>query len=322
MKIWILQSWREARTRRKGRDKSCMHMRSGFISCQIIRVNDRSHSEKLEALRVSWQVRCIGKQMVIPKTNGEPEHSLWRRLSRHSGKQAVLGTHQKLLPESGRNYIWKSVHCPDPWSKQVQDARESILQTSQGHHVPDTSLKQLNTTSSAWSDYWRTEENLPSEWQNRRQRRHLHAGAPGRSSTYAWLPWPGGAERCGCSAGLRSASGPAPRRFLRGNHPPSTRRGTYWGVRETLVVGTQMWYSQHCIRNQEPTRSKILSCQRLGEQFWAISLTFWKKQTWIHLLRSQNHDEDFSSNDRIPQKVFKTRTHLGRNKTKRYTNAL
>lgn len=74
---------------------------------------------------------------------------------------------------------WKSVHCPAPWSKQVQDARENVPLTSQGHHVPDTSLKQLNMRSSAWSNYWRTEENLPSEWQNRHQRRHLQAGATG-----------------------------------------------------------------------------------------------------------------------------------------------
>lgn len=105
-------------------------------------------------------------------------------------------------------------------------------------------------------------------------------------------------------------------------HHPLSEVPVGRGRRGALVVGPQMWYSEHCTRNQEPTWSKILSCQRMDEQFWAISLTFWKKQTWIHLLRSQDRHEDFSSNDKIPQKVFKTRAHLGRNKTKRYTNVL
>lgn len=35
-------------------------------------IHDKSHSEKLEALRITWQVLCLGEQTMVPKTRWGP----------------------------------------------------------------------------------------------------------------------------------------------------------------------------------------------------------------------------------------------------------
>lgn len=58
-------------------------------------VNEESHSKEPEALRLTWQILCLGKQTMISKTKWGVRAFI---LTQQSGKEAMLGMFKKLLP--------------------------------------------------------------------------------------------------------------------------------------------------------------------------------------------------------------------------------
>lgn len=214
-------------------------------------------TDKRGSKSITWHSRQSGKQMANTRNLQE----------------AAAGTGQQPAPES------PSLHSCSPRLSRKQYTKETVPQMSHGASCP-------NQTSEAWLTAIITQlKEKPAPTQND------HTGSRedpfsevqlGQSSTHAWLPWPGGAKRCGCSGVLQNASGPVPRCFLRDNRAPSIRRGTCLDVGE--VAGPQMGRSPYCTRNQEPTETSCLVTDWL--KIWGNFLNF-SKQICIHLLLSK-----------------------------------
>ena len=107
------------------------------------------------ALRLTWQILCLGKQTMISKT----KWGVWAfTVTQQSEKKAMTRMFKKLLLR-----VWQEwppcvpVHFP---VMEVSPAQHTTKQFTHvmGHDAPNTCLKQANTRSPTWRDYWRAKE--------------------------------------------------------------------------------------------------------------------------------------------------------------------